>query len=382
MRKPLLFSCLISLWAATGVWAATFQSTGLYHSYSELATWASDLQTQNPNLVNVVQYGLTSSGQPLLALDITVNPLVNDPGKPEFLFTAGIHAREVITSEAALALAETLVAGYRANDPLYVNMLSSRDVWIIPDQNPDGRVEVEAGRSDQRKNMHWYSGQNVNDYTCGVDLNRNYPHKWDLASANLWDETYRGPNPLSEPEAYYLWNLLHDTAQFSHLLCALDIHSGAQTIMSPWVSAEEFNANPLPAATRQKFDSLTAGMQAATGFSTDRLGYSSWGSLTDSLYEEFGAYAMTEEIFGGPFNDYFTFFNPIDQATRDATVSSTVNSAMFLLSDQAFRVPEPSTVVLLAAGAGILLAGLWRRRLLGRDLLAAGSQPTTEKDTP
>ena len=55
--------------------------------------------------MNVVQYGQTTSGRPLLAIDITVNPLVNDPSKPEFLFTAGIHAREVVTSEAALTLA-------------------------------------------------------------------------------------------------------------------------------------------------------------------------------------------------------------------------------------------------------------------------------------
>ena len=241
-------------------------------------------------------------------------------------------------------------------------MLSTRDVWIIPDQNPDGRVVVEAGRSDQRKNMHLYPNQNENNSTCGVDLNRNYPHKWSLGSSNALVETYHGPNPLSEPEAYELWDFLRNTTVFSHLLCALDIHSGAQTIMSPWVSAEEFNASPLPTATREKFDFLVGQMHDVTGFSTDRLGYSSWGSLTDSLYEEFGAYAMTEEIYEGPFADYFTLFNPIDRASLDVTVSNAVNSAMFLLSDQAFQVPEPSTFVLLAAGAGMLLTGLWRRR--------------------
>lgn len=355
MLRRLLFSYAIVLFAAPGAWAATFQSTGLYSSYSELAAWASELQSQNPNLVKVVQYGQTTAGRALLALDITVDPSVNNPAKPEFLFMAGIHAREVITSQAAITLAETLVNGYRANDPTYVDMLSTRDVWIIPNQNPDGRNVVELGRSDQRKNMHWYSGQSVNTYTCGVDLNRNYPHKWSLGSSYVTDETYHGPSALSEPEAYSLWNMLHDTTVFSNLLCAVDFHSGAETILTPWTSNEEYISSPLPAADRAKFDFLAASLHDATGYATDRLGYSSWGTLTDSLYEEFGTYAMTEEIYEGPFLDYFTYFNPIDQATRDMAIGHAVNSAMFLLSDQAFSstVPEPSTLVLLAAAACI-----------------------------
>jgi hypothetical protein len=366
MRKALVIACLLSFVAATGAWAYTFQSTGLYHSYNDLAPWAANLQAQNPDLVNVVQYGTTTSGRPLLALDITVDPLVNDPNKPEFLFTAGMHAREVITSESARALAETLVNGHRSGNPLYVNMLAKRDVWIIPDQNPDGRMQVEAGYSDQRKNFHWYPGQNANDSTCGVDLNRNYPHEWDLASDSVTNETYRGPNPLSEPESSSLWNLLHDHNRFSHLLCALDFHSGTATIVTPWTSPTDYKQNPLPPADRQKFDFLANRMQQITGYSTDRLAYDSWGTLTDSLYEEFHAYSITEEIFHSLFSDTFAFFNPIYQSTRDAAISKAVNSATFLLSDEAFDVlPEPSTLALLAVGGLGLLGWGWRRKPSG-----------------
>jgi hypothetical protein len=362
MRKLLCAVCLIVLVGATNLRAYTFQSTGLYHSYNDLAGWAANLQAQNPNLVNVVQYGTTSSGRPLLALDITVNPLVNDPSKPEFLFTAGIHAREVITSESARVLAETLVNGYRSGDPLYVNMLSKRDVWIIPDQNPDGRMRVEAGRSEQRKNYHWYSGQDTNNWTRGVDLNRNYPHKWDLASDDVRDETYRGPSVLSEPESNSLWNLLHDRNRFSKLTAAIDFHSGAQTILTPWTSPTDYHDNPLPIADRQKLDFLAGQIKQITGFSTERLGYDSWGTLADSLYEEFHAYSMVEEIFVGPYPDYFSDFNPVDAATRNATIAKAVGSAMFVLSDQAFNVPEPSSFVLLLVGAIAVLARVWRRR--------------------
>ena len=359
-------ACLIAALAAGNAWAvATFQSVGLYQSFDQMTAWANNLAAANPDIVKLVQYGTTTQGRPLLALNITVNQQVNDPSKPEFLFAGGLHAREVIGSQSAYKLAEYLVNGYRSNnDPVFRNILSTRDVWIIPNQNPDGRAVVEAGYSTQRKNNHWYSGQPTAgySYTRGVDLNRNYPHKWNLASASVLDETYRGPSVLSEPEASSLWALLHDQTRFSRLLAAIDIHSGAATILSPWTSPSDFAANPLPAATRAKFDSLAARMNQLTGYPTDRLGYDSYGTLTDSLYEEFGTYAFTEEVFSGPFTDYFTLFNPVDQSTRDATVDRAVSSAMFLLSDEAFAVPEPSILVLLLADGAALLACVARRR--------------------
>jgi carboxypeptidase T len=366
LRAVPLAACLIVAVIAGKATAYTFP-VGLYQSFSQMTTWATDLATTNPDIVNLVNYGTTTGGRPLLALNITVNPAANDPNKPEFLFAAGIHAREVIGSQSAYSLAEYLVKGYRNNDATIRNILSTRDVWIIPNQNPDGRVVVEGGYSDQRKNDHWYSGQPTtgSNWMRGVDLNRNYPHKWILASSDLIDETYRGPSVLSEPEASGLWNLLHDKTRFSHLLAAIDIHSGAATILAPWTSPTDFNANPLPAADRAKFDSLAGRMSQLTGYSTARLSYDSYGTLTDSLYQEFGTYAVLEESYMGPSTDYFTLFNPTDQATRDATVNKVIASSMYLLSDEAFAVPEPSVVVLLAGGAVLLLFVALRRRRIG-----------------
>jgi len=342
--------------------AYTFQSTGLYHSYSELSDWAYGLQAQEPNLVRVIEYGTTTSGRALLAVNITVDPPADDPAKPEFLFTAGVHAREVITSEVARTLAETLVSGYQSGDPVYVDMLSERDVWIVPDHNPDGRIAVEAGRSDQRKNDHLYPLQTPAHYSCGVDLNRNYPHKWNYASSSVRSETYRGPSVLSEPESSSLWALLHDESKFSNLLAAIDYHSGASMIISPWMSKSEFAGDPLPAEDRQKLDFLAERMSEESGYPVTRLTYDLYGTLTDSLYEEFGTYAFCEEVFKGPFIDYFTYFNPVDAETRDAAIENGVNSALFLLSDEAFDVPEPSVLALLTMGTATLLR---RRRKTG-----------------
>jgi hypothetical protein len=91
--------CATCLLAAPATCPAyTFQSVGLYHSYSELGGWAYDLETQNPGLVRVIEFGRSTEGRPLYAVNITVDPSVNDPSKPEFLFTAGLHARAARSS--------------------------------------------------------------------------------------------------------------------------------------------------------------------------------------------------------------------------------------------------------------------------------------------
>ena len=194
-----------------------------------MSSWADDLQTQNPNLVKVVQYGTSYLGNPLIALEITSNVTVNDTSKSDFLFTAGIHAREVIGSEAAIDIAKNLVNGYTSLNPAiqstYQSMLSERDVWIIPQQNPDGRLQSRPDGAISEK-MDFYPGQTQSNYTVGVDLNRNFPHLWNLASNVVTDETYRGPSVLSEPESNSLWNLLHDKTKFSNLLASVDFHSG------------------------------------------------------------------------------------------------------------------------------------------------------------
>ena len=82
----------LSLFPAASSWAATFDPT-IYRSYSATQVWAYGLADQYPNLVKVVQYGVSSVyHNPLLAIEITSNVQVNDTSKSDFLFTAGIHA--------------------------------------------------------------------------------------------------------------------------------------------------------------------------------------------------------------------------------------------------------------------------------------------------
>jgi hypothetical protein len=352
---------LISLLSATAGAANTFQSVGLYQSVDELVSWASDFEAANPDIVHLVEFGRSFEDRPLLAIQMTLQPGSNNPSKPEFLFTAGLHAREVIGSQAAYELAEYLADGYRSGDPVFREILSEREVWIVPNLNPDGRVWVEGGYSRHRKNMELFDGQTASNYTRGVDLNRNFPHRWSDASDYARAETYRGPSALSTLEAGALWSLLQDDGYFNDLCAAIDFHSGIEAILSPWLSPSEFAAYPLPSEDRAKLDFLSARMSELTGFTTERLSYDAYGTLTDSLYEAFGTYALTEELYVGPAYDYFMLFNPLNQFGIDDSVGKAIDSSMFLLSDEAFNiVPEPTGFVLLALGGAMILPWLWR----------------------
>jgi len=53
-------------------------------------------------------------------------------------------------------------------------------LWIVPEMNPDGTV------ANTRQNAH------------GVDLNRNFPYRWQKNTNPVYDS---GPRPFSEPES-------------------------------------------------------------------------------------------------------------------------------------------------------------------------------------
>lgn len=354
--------CLAVLLAAAAGSAATFQSVNttypnLYQSVDQLNSWVSSFSTTNSDIVQLYQYGTSYQGRPLWALEITEHPGVNDPAKPEFLFTGGMHAREVIGSQAAYQLAEHLVQGYRSGDAACQAAVDTREIWIVPDQNPDGRIQVEAGNSVQRTNMQ------------GVDLNRNFPHRWSDASSWYGEETYRGPSLLSTPEDSAMWAMLHDPTKFSNLEAAIDFHSGAATLLSPWTSPND-TANLPPQPVLDKLSALKTKMSQLTGLSTSKLSYDSYGTLTDSLYEEFQTYAFTEELYQS-YGDYFTMFNPLTPDSRDTTVQHAVDSSMYLLSPQAFPVPEPGTMVLVAVGVAAVV-GMSLRRRRGRWAVGSG----------
>jgi N-acetylmuramoyl-L-alanine amidase len=113
--------------------------------------------------VRTVEIGRSARGRPIRAVR------VGAPGaRLNVLAVGSVHGDE----PGGKAVTDRL---RRARPPRGVAL------WIVDDLNPDG----SAARTRQNAN--------------GVDLNRNFPHRW-RAMASPFDQNYSGPGPASEPE--------------------------------------------------------------------------------------------------------------------------------------------------------------------------------------
>jgi len=115
-----------------------------------------------------VLLGRSVEGRPIVAHEVG-----NPAGSRRELVVGCIHGNEV----AGIAVARRL----ERTSPTNV------DLWIIPVLNPDGVAAGTRGNAD------------------GVDLNRNFPYRWQRALSGVYDS---GPRPLSEPESRIAYRLI------------------------------------------------------------------------------------------------------------------------------------------------------------------------------
>jgi predicted deacylase len=155
----------------------------------------------------VVAFGASVEGRPLLAARVpAAGPAGGRAGAPRVLCAANIHGLELAGTTVALALLEAL--GGAPGGALGA-LRAAAEVWVVPSLNPDGHARAFAGGG-----AGTVAGLRAN--ARGVDLNRNFPLPLGAAPSRVpfagsgrpGAATYRGPAPLSEPEARALDALL------------------------------------------------------------------------------------------------------------------------------------------------------------------------------
>jgi hypothetical protein len=186
--------------------AASPQTMGGYLTLAEINAKIDSLITLHPTIVSTkVNIGNTIEGRPMWAVKISDNPNV-DEAEPRVLYTAAIHAREVITPKVIFYFMDYLVNNY-GGDAAVTNLVNSRELWFVLCVNPDGYFRNEVtnptGGGLWRKNR-----RDNNDGSFGVDLNRNYGDHWGYdnigSSPYTSAETFRGSAAFSEPETQHM----------------------------------------------------------------------------------------------------------------------------------------------------------------------------------
>lgn len=261
-----------------------------YHNYAELSEALSTLARNNPDIVHMSSIAKTPEAKDIWALRITSN-LNNASTKPAVIFMGGHHAREHLSVEMPLMLAQYLVEQYRAGNSKVIGLINSRDIHIIPVVNPDGmEYDIKDGSYKMwRKNRT----RNANG-TFGVDLNRNYGFQWGTggSSSDPSSETYKGTTPFSEIESTAIKNYVE---AHSNIAILLTIHSFSKLILYPW----GHKYNPIETGADQQVHSIMARKMAEwNGYTPEQSSelYIASGDTTDWSYGVHKIISFTFEL--------------------------------------------------------------------------------------
>lgn len=275
-----------------------------YRTISELNAQLSRWATDYPTLTELRAIGASSESRPLHALRLTNERVGLD--KPVLVIMAGIHGRELITPEVAMAFAARMLEGY-GKDADITWLLDHHQIEVLVSANPDGHVRNEAGQPW----AYWRKNANPTNGFCdgtrfGIDLNRNSTYQWGGigASSHPCDDVYRGPAAASESETQAVQAFLQAVfpdqrpddnttptpAETSGLFITL--HSYGNLVLWPWSYsyAEAPNAAALETLGRR--------LALFGGYTPKQASdlYPASGTTDDFVYGELGIASYTFEI--------------------------------------------------------------------------------------
>jgi hypothetical protein len=210
-------------------------ATGVFRHYSGPGGLQEELIAQAaayPHIAQRQAIGTTVNGKEITAVRVTGNPNRVALGRrPTTVYIGAQHAREWITPEMVRRLLDHVLTGYGTDDAI-TDLVDDHELWFIPVANPDGYdFTFEEGQRLWRKNLRDNDGNGTITVGDGVDLNRNYPTRWGYdnegSSPNPASDTYRGPEPASEPETQAIDRLFKRiTPQF-----LVNYHSAAELLL-------------------------------------------------------------------------------------------------------------------------------------------------------
>jgi len=285
-----------------------------YHNYAEMTAVINQAVADHPNILTKTAIGNSYEGRQMVALKISDNART-DENEPEVLFTAHQHAREHLTIEMALYILSEFTDKY-GTDSRITNLVDSREIWIIPDLNPDGgEWDIRTGSyAGWRKNRQPNSGSSY----VGTDLNRNWPYKWGCcggSSGRTSSDTYRGASAGSAPEVRNVINFVNSrvVGGTQQIRTNIDFHTFSELVLWPYGYTYSDTAPGMTAQDYQVFSTLGRRMASTNGYTPEQASdlYITDGSIDDWLWGAHKIYAYTFEMY--PSSGGISGFYPPDE---------------------------------------------------------------------
>jgi hypothetical protein len=279
------------------------------------------LAMQYPSLARPITLDHRSVlGRDVNGIEISTGAQNTADGKPVLLMMGLHHAREWPSSEHTIEFAYDLLRSY-GKDARTTRLVEATRTIVVPVVNPDGfNISREAALLGdfslfdyemKRKNCagsvstpRKYSRGSCEDNRAGrlrgTDPNRNYGGLWGGAGAstNWSDDTFRGDEPFSEPEAQNIRELVA-SRQVTNMISN---HTYSNLILRPPGLADFGFPLEEPA-----YRALGASLAAHNGYSNEpAFGlYDTTGSTEDWSFWSTGGLAFTFEIGSDEFHPPF-----------------------------------------------------------------------------
>lgn len=263
----------------------------VYHNYAEMVAAIDSLVAKFPGLAHKFSIGKSLEGREIVG--VRLSPHVEDGLKPTalpgFVLMGGHHAREHLSMELPLLLAQHML---EQRDSASLQLLDSRDIFIIPMVNPDGaEFDIESGNYRMwRKNR----STNGSNRCAGVDLNRNYGYRWGTggSSNQPCSDTYMGPSAFSEPETVAMKRFVESHPNIKMLLT---LHTYSELILYPWGHTYDGIQNASHKSAYEKMARTMAGWNGYSPMQSSDL-YITSGDTVDWAYGSLGIFAFTFEL--------------------------------------------------------------------------------------
>ena len=305
-----------------------------YHNYAEMNTEIDQRLAAYPGIMSKRVIGKSYQGRDIVAIKISDN-VATDESEPEVLFTHHQHAREHLTVEMALYLLRELGSGY-GSDSRVTNMVNNREIWIVPDLNPDGgEYDIASGAyRSWRKNRQPNSGSSY----VGTDLNRNWDYRWGCcggSSGSASSETYRGRAAESTPEVKVVADFVRSriVGGKQQIRAGVDFHTYSELVLWPFGYTTADTTTGMTADDRNAFATVGRKMAASNGYTPEQSSdlYITDGSIDDYLWGSQKIFAYTFEMYpsssgGGGFYPPDEVIERETSRNRDAVLQLLENS--------------------------------------------------------
>ncbi|MDN3265452.1 M14 family metallopeptidase [Streptomyces sp. CSDS2] len=271
-----------------------------YHNYAEANAEIDQRLAAYPGIMNKRVIGKSYQGRDIIAIKVSDN-VGTDENEPEVLFTAHQHAREHLTVEMALYLLRELGAGY-GSDSRITGLVNSREIWIVPDLNPDGgEYDIASGSyRSWRKNRQPNSGSSY----VGTDLNRNWNYKWGCcggSSGSTSSETYRGSAAESAPEVKVVADFVRGrvVGGKQQITAGIDFHTYSELVLWPFGYTYADTATGMTADDAAAFQAVGRKMAASNGYTAEQSSdlYITDGTIDDYLWGTQKIFSYTFEMY-------------------------------------------------------------------------------------